>query len=129
MRNCTASPHRLLPPDDRLARARSALEHPRSRAVARIGPVERPLDVVTVASGRLVASTDPGWRWPHDEPDAAGELILEAPDGAGLQVRVVGWWSPLALSMVWLDPVEALITEGSDRVHLEDAIAVDRFLR
>lgn len=128
MRNSTASLHRLQPHGP-LVRARGAIEHPRSRAIARIGPGERPLDVVTVSSGRVVASTGRGWSWPNDEPDAAGELILQTPGGTPLQVRAVGWWSPLAVGMIWLDPVEALITEGSSRVHLHDAAAVERFLR
>lgn len=129
VRNTTVSPHGLRALDDQLARARTVLEHPRSRATARIGLVEVPLTVVTVASGRIVASAGRGWQWPNDEPDAAGEVAVRTDGDLDLEVRVVGWWSPLAADTVWLDAVEALIIDDSARVHLDRSEYVDWFLR
>lgn len=35
-----------------------------------------------------------GWRWPSDEPDVVGELLLR--ERARLaQVRLLGWWEPI----------------------------------
>jgi hypothetical protein len=128
------SPHQLRSHDEQLARARAVLVDPAARAYARVGAVELPLGLVVVAAGRLVVTVGDDWRWPHDEPDAAGEVYVDGRATDQPEVRLVGWWSPLTelrsaplggdvtarSTVLWLDAVEALITQGASRVHLTE---------
>jgi hypothetical protein len=138
------TPHRLRSLDGQLDRARAVLGDPRARACARVGSTELPLGLVVVSSGRLVVTIGDGWHWPNDEPDMAGEVYVDGTGTGQPEVRLVGWWSPLTQlrrapatpgeddtrsTVLWLDAVEALITDGQSRVHLTEKAHVDWLLR
>lgn len=145
MPQSVTSPHRLRSLDGQLARARAVLVDPQARARGRAGAVELPLGLVVVSSGRLVVTFGDGWRWPTDEPDVAGEVYVDGRATDDPEVRLSGWWGRLTelrsaparahddvaarSTVLWLDAVEALITEGSSRVHLTQAAHVDWLLR
>jgi hypothetical protein len=139
VRQRVPSPHRLRSLDDELGRARVLLVDPAAHARAIVGPAELTLGLVAVSAGRFVAAVRDSWCWPSDEPDCAGEVHVDGRSRGQGEVRLVGWWSPLisldltashgSSTVLLLDAVEALVIDGSSRLHLTEPAHVDWLLR
>ena len=91
----------------------------------------------SIGHGRVRVGVSPAWRWPTDESDMVGELVLHHCDGArGMQF--VGWWSDVlpqlgdpygAYSVLALDVAGITLWDSPRHASTEDSALIAALLR
>lgn len=112
--------------------ARRLLARPDVEAYALVGGEAVRVARVEVEQGMPVVAV-PGWRWPNEEPDVVGELVLrDRPRLA--QVRLAGWWSPVSPSYstgvrLRMDVATATVRDEERRLELDAADGLAELFR